>query len=137
MVLLALKNSGVVPLDWYGWHGVGGGAWGTGAGGLLLPVVDLALPSVKSWSPIDGLWRPGWNWGCQAGCRAYTTGQGVSIGSKVVIPVESPAGDWQLSQYLMKEKRPLSFCYMPGTVLYKTFFPPKPHTNPVETIILC
>lgn len=27
-----------------------------------------------------------------------------------------------LSQYLMNEKRPLSICYMPGTVLYKTFF---------------
>lgn len=43
MVLLALKNSGVVPLDWYGWHGMGGwGAWEAGARGLLLLVVDLA-----------------------------------------------------------------------------------------------
>lgn len=43
MVLLAMKNSGVVPLDWYDWHGVGGwGAWEAGAGSLLLLVVDLA-----------------------------------------------------------------------------------------------
>ena len=37
VVLLALKNSGMVPLDWYGV-----GCWGTGAGGVLLLVVALA-----------------------------------------------------------------------------------------------
>lgn len=44
VVLLALKNRGVVSLDWYG--GLGGGCWGgqeAGAGSHLWLQVDLAV----------------------------------------------------------------------------------------------
>ncbi|KAF7469989.1 Hypothetical predicted protein [Marmota monax] len=56
VVLLDLKNIGMVPLDWYGWPG-GGGLWGCGGARrvwkshLLLPVGNLAVWSVRNEPP--------------------------------------------------------------------------------------